>query len=147
MLENSKAFTTAFPGRTSYLFSKVEISKGTKVGEVVSMYPTLALWDTGANGSCISTDVVKALGLKEVRKTFVRTAGGDVVQKVYEVCIHLPNDVSVNVDVTEIPALSGGMEALIGMNIIGLGDFAISNFEGRTQMTFRVPSVANADYT
>jgi hypothetical protein len=146
-MENPKAFTTSYPGRTSYLFSKIEISEEAIAGERLTMYPTLAMWDTGANGSCISEAVVKALGLKEVRKTFVRTAGGDVVQKVYEVCIHLPNAVSVNVDVTEIPALSGGMEALIGMNIIGLGDFAVSNFAGRTQMTFRVPSVADADYT
>jgi hypothetical protein len=145
-MENSKAFTTSYPGRTSYLFSKVEISREASEGERVAMYPTLAMWDTGANCSCITSDVVKALGLQEVRKTFVRTGAGDVVQNVYEICIHLPNEVSVNVTATEIPALSGGLEALIGMNIIGLGDFAISNFDGRTQMTFRVPSVEHADY-
>jgi hypothetical protein len=146
-MKNLKAFTTTYPGRSSYLFRKVEISEEAQAGQRVSMYPTLAIWDTGANCSCITTEVVEALGLQEVRKTFVRTGGGDVVQKVYEICMHLPNGVSANIVATEIPALSNGMGAIIGMNIIGHGDFAISNFEGRTQMTFRVPSVEHADYT
>lgn len=111
------------------------------------MLPTLAIWDTGANGSCITPIVVKALGLKSFQKAYVHTGAGEAIQDVYEVCIHLPNNVSVNVQVTEIPYLSDDFEALIGMNIIGLGDFAVSNLEGRTQMTFRVPSVQHADYT
>lgn len=110
------------------------------------MLPTFAIWDTGANGSCITPFVVQALGLKSFQKAYVHTAAGEAIQDVYEVCIHLPNGVSVNVQVTEIPSLSNDFEALIGMNIIGLGDFAVSNFEGLTQMTFRVPSVEHADY-
>jgi len=39
-----------------------------------------------------------------------------------------------------------GADALIGMDIIGRGDFAISNFEGKTAFTYRTPSVAKTDY-
>jgi predicted aspartyl protease len=145
-LEKSNAFTTRFPGRATILFNKIEISKSTFRGEPVIMLPTLAIWDTGANGSCITPLVVQALGLKSFQKAYVHTAAGEAIQDVYEVCIHLPNGVSVNVQVTEVPYLSNDFEALIGMNIISLGDFAVSNFEGLTQMTFRVPSVEHADY-
>ena len=35
---------------------------------------------------------------------------------------------------------------LIGMDIISLGDFSVSNFNGKTQFTFRIPSQAHTDY-
>jgi hypothetical protein len=49
--------------------------------------------------------------------------------------------------VTEVTTLYGNVEALIGMNVISLGDFTISNFAGRTCMTFRMPSLETTDYT
>jgi predicted aspartyl protease len=146
-MQEFKAFTRGFPGRTNLLSSSVEISKATKTGERVSIFPAMAMWDTGANCCCITKTVAKELGLSAVRKVSVLTAAGYIVENIYEVCFHLPNDVAINLEATEISEVSGGMDALIGMNIIGLGDFAISNFEGRTHMTFRVPSVADADYT
>ena len=38
------------------------------------------------------------------------------------------------------------IDVLIGMDIISLGDFAISNFEGKTQFSFRIPSQKDVDY-
>ena len=35
---------------------------------------------------------------------------------------------------------------LIGMNIINLGDFTVSNFQGKTTFTFRMPSESTTDY-
>lgn len=35
---------------------------------------------------------------------------------------------------------------LIGMNVICKGDFAISNYEGRTAMSFRFPSMGMIDF-
>jgi len=32
------------------------------------------------------------------------------------------------------------------MDVIGMGDFAVSNFNGKTSFTFRIPSVAEADF-
>lgn len=36
---------------------------------------------------------------------------------------------------------------LIGMDIITMGDFYISNYHGQTTMTFRVPSLECRDFT
>lgn len=37
-------------------------------------------------------------------------------------------------------------DVLIGMDIITRGDFAISNFNGKTLFSFRSPSVASVDF-
>lgn len=39
-----------------------------------------------------------------------------------------------------------GIDVLIGMDIISNGDFAISNYEGRTQFSFRIPSQEHIEY-
>jgi hypothetical protein len=39
-----------------------------------------------------------------------------------------------------------GTDVLIGMDVITAGDFAITNHDGKTKMTFRVPSLADFDF-
>jgi hypothetical protein len=39
-----------------------------------------------------------------------------------------------------------GAEALIGMDVIVNGDFAVTNYGGKTKMSFRVPSLADIDF-
>jgi uncharacterized protein YecA (UPF0149 family) len=39
-----------------------------------------------------------------------------------------------------------GIDVLIGMDIITLGDFSVTNFQGNTCMSFRVPSLHQIDY-
>jgi hypothetical protein len=36
---------------------------------------------------------------------------------------------------------------LIGMSIINKGDFSISNYDNKTTLSFRIPSVKETDYT
>ena len=38
------------------------------------------------------------------------------------------------------------IDVLIGMDIITLGDFAITNFGGKTVMSYRYPSVCTIDF-
>lgn len=37
-------------------------------------------------------------------------------------------------------------DILIGMDIITLGDFAVTNYEGVTKLSFRVPSQRHIDF-
>ena len=39
-----------------------------------------------------------------------------------------------------------GCDVLIGMNIINMGDFAISNRNGATTFSFRIPSIEDFDF-
>jgi hypothetical protein len=63
----------------------------------------------------------------------------------YLVNLFLPN----NVVVAAVPVSEGGIaggDVLIGMDIIVMGDFAITNCEGRSFWTFRMPAVEEIDF-
>ena len=71
--------------------------------------------------------------------------GGIGMSSEYVVNVGLPNGVMIErCDVTE-GYLGDGYDVLIGMDIIGLGDFAVSNRE-RTVFTYRVPSQREIDF-
>ena len=110
-----------------------------------------ALWDTGATRSVISKELVKTLGLIAVGKTNVSHGGGDGEDKdvpTYLVNIQLPNKVGfAGVLVTEFPPpKDGSFNIIVGMDIIGIGDLAITNVSGKTWMSFRTPSSEAIDY-
>lgn len=110
---------------------------------------TLAIWDTGATNSVITRSKAMELGLMPVGKATVTGVHGTKEVPVYLVKITLNNEnITVTTNVTECDELSdtGDTGMLIGMNIISMGDFAISNFKGKTIMTFRVPSICEIDY-
>jgi WD40 repeat protein len=74
------------------------------------------------------------------------TVSGEMLSDVYLVNIELPNKYMISgVRVTE-GKISGDFEVLIGMDIIQLGDFAVTNYNGRTVFSFRIPSMAHIDF-
>ena len=59
--------------------------------------------------------------------------------------IGLPNGVTVR-DVTVAECrLSGGTDVLIGMDIITMGDFVITNVDRQTRFLFQMPSNVNIE--
>ena len=59
----------------------------------------------------------------------------------------LPNNVLVkDVIVNDSEIGSQGIIALIGMDIIQLGDFSVSNFNNKTFFSFRIPSKKHVNY-
>lgn len=104
-----------------------------------------ALWDTGATCSTISKNVASTLGLTPFRFEDVYHAQGMGKAKVYKANIILPNDI-------EFPALSvlegdlHGCDALIGMDIITQGDFALTHRDGKTVFSFQIPSTHLYDF-
>lgn len=106
----------------------------------------LAIWDTGATGTVITERVAKECGLLPISMCRVETAGGTRDSSVYLVNIRLPNGVGIqNLKVTEA-TLNGDVDILIGMDIIAGGDFAITNKDGKTVFSYRVPSMECIDF-
>lgn len=104
-----------------------------------------AIWDTGATDCVISQDVVDRCHLKPITMTQVQGVHGVAMAEVYLVNMRLPNGIMFrNVRVTKGDL--GSAHALIGMNIITLGDFSITNKGGVTVFSFRYPSQASVDY-
>ena len=105
----------------------------------------MCLWDTGASSSCISKRLARDLGLVQTGIATTFTAAGPSQTKTYVVNIGLPNPVQIPMVVVSEAELNG-FDVLIGMDIITLGDFSITNVGGKTVFSFRVPSTETIDY-
>lgn len=105
-----------------------------------------ALWDNGATSSVVTERVVEELGLGVEGFTSVYHVGGEskrnplcFVNLVLLTEVHFPG----------IEVVSGqlsGCDVLIGTDIINRGDFAVSNKNGATAFSFRIPSVEDFDF-
>ena len=124
----------------------------TRVGIESAINPNLvtevtAIWDTGASKSLITSKVVNNLKLKAISIQSMSTPSDkNVPTNVYLINIYLPNRAKI----IEIQALEGtlnGCDMLIGMDIINLGDFAVTNYNGQTMFSFRMPSMTPIDFT
>jgi predicted aspartyl protease len=103
------------------------------------------IWDTGATGCVISKEAAQQLNLQPIGMTKVNHADGESVVNKYLVNIGLPNGVIFpRVVVTEGRLFTNAM--LIGMNIISQGDFAVTNHNGCSMFSFRLPSMEAIDF-
>jgi len=99
----------------------------------------LALIDTGATNSSVSDKLAVSIGLKEIEQCRVDAAGGSHISNVFSIDIFLRNMVSfTNIRSTEFVD-NGMFDIIIGMDIITQGDLAITNYNQRTVVSFRVP--------
>jgi hypothetical protein len=105
-----------------------------------------AIWDTGATNTVITKKVMMECKLWSIGMTKVIHAGGEATTNSYLVNLYLPNNLEVRgVRVSE-GILGEKVDVLIGMDIISKGDFAVTNYNGRTVFTFRYPSVECIDF-
>ena len=92
-----------------------------------------ALWDTGATNSVITSETAKKLIIQPMGITKIIHGGGTSLANVYLLNIYLPNNIVIqNIRVTEASDSIGDFGVIIGMDIIKLGDLAVTNFNNRT---------------
>lgn len=140
------AFTYKANGIANVLLSEVKVSANKELFNGAKEEKFNAIWDTGATNTAISSKVVEKCGLIPTGKAISNTANGQCTVNTYLIDIGLPNNVNINrVQATEFTAVEGA-DLLIGMDIMSLGDLAISNYEGKTCFSFRIPSMAQTDY-
>lgn len=107
-----------------------------------------ALWDTGATITCISEELVQVLGLKRVDQITITGANNKPFPaNVYCVQLQLGKYPIEHHLVVALPMQNTGHDLIIGMDIITQGDLSITNYEGKTVITFRTPSLEKIDYT
>ncbi|HVN75209.1 MAG TPA: SEC-C metal-binding domain-containing protein [Thermoanaerobaculaceae bacterium] len=146
---DGRSFTVRFPGGSSVLVTDVAVFSPFESPERAPSTEGVvfrALWDTGATNTVITQKVVDALDLKLTGFAESQHAHGKVTAETYHVNIGLPNGVGVRM----VQATKGDLgywDLLIGMDIIALGDFAVTNNGRETAFSFRVPSSANIDFT
>lgn len=146
-----QALTVRASGRTDRVITDVEVTPGFDPAKPPNPLPSRisakALWDTGASNSVLSTTLVQSLGVPPVGTRQVHHGDGTSTRNEYIVNLYLPNKVCIaGVLATEFPASHNQFSVLIGMDVICLGDFSITNVGGQTWMSFRTPSCVAIDY-
>lgn len=146
-----RAFTNRYTGRARVLQTPVGIFAPLPPEEFKEKQPVvracIAVWDTGATGTVITKAVADALGLKPIGVIEVFHTQGRGLTNEYLVNVALPNNVIVGgVRVTE--GVLQGCDVLIGMDIISMGDFAVTNAtaHGGTTLSFCIPSAGEIDF-
>lgn len=150
-MQDFQALTVKFTGRTYVLFSEVGVSQPFEPSDTsANQFPvinTTAIWDTGASCTVISKKFAEQIGLVPTGKTTITGVNHSTQENTFLVNIYLPNKVCFAfMKIAEVPALSGDAGLLIGMDIIGAGDFSVFTENGKTVMSYRYPSIGGADF-
>ncbi len=110
-------------------------------------YSCNVIWDTGAMRPMITQRVADALGLEPLKLSNVGGISGVELRPIFSVWISFAVDLKfMDLLVVGAEDLGGEHDALIGMNIIGQLDFAITNPGGNTTHSIRYPSVQEIDF-
>ena len=144
MSQDFKAFTMSANGIINVLFTRIGISSSSFIQRTYeygsALITGIALWDTGANRSVISSKLVNNLSLEPVAMMPASGVHKQETCKVYLIDVHLPNMITVkDVKVIEVKNIPNA-DVLIGMDIITIGDFSITNANKKTVFSFRFPS-------
>ena len=140
----SLAFTVSYNGYANVLKSKIGITENKSIFEPPASLDLTAIWDTGATKSVITKTVAQKLNLKLAAITTVNTAKGSYETSCYYIDLFLPNKVVI----PKLLVMEGEISAdiLIGMDVIGQGDFAVSSFNAKTSFSFRIPSCSEINF-
>ena len=144
-----KWFTGRANGIVAQVRTPVHVSEAYDPTEDSEQPPKLeyeAIWDTGTSTSIISAKVVEDLDLKPIGIVEVETPTGSRQANSYLVNVRLPHGVEIGKITVVCTGVLSSADAIIGMDIITLGDFALTNCEGKTVFSFRFPSLVIIDF-
>lgn len=100
--------------------------------------------DTGATNSGIDSELADKLDFTTLGITKQKTAGGIVEVGIHTVNVVITNDIRFDdVEITEIDA---GIDFIIGMDILGKGDFLLSHKGKYTFISFRFPTADKGEH-
>ena len=100
----------------------------------------LAVWDTGATGTCITHRVAAELNLKRYGTATVAAMIDWGSRPIYEADFYIEKIDVHYVKPAEMDAYNDGIDVAIGMDIIGNGDFSLTRqSDGSIRMRFRMP--------
>jgi hypothetical protein len=145
------AFTLKYNGISNKIVSDITISQPfdpkQEPNPSLEFHNLKALWDTGATNSVIKKAVVTKLSLLPIGITNLTDANRTVQRFTYIINMILPNRVLFSgVRVVECDDIVSNFDVIIGMDIINRGDFSITNVDGKTCMSYRIPSIETIDY-
>ena len=148
-----RCFTTRADGRVNVLKNEISVSEAydPRSGDPAPQSKQfVGIWVTDATGGVIQKRIADELGISPSGRVVVHGVGKDgapneLEPNAYLINIYLPNQVGLMAVKVSEGTISGA-DILIGMNVIGCGDFVITNFNEKTTWSFRVPSGEEIDF-
>jgi hypothetical protein len=101
---------------------------------------TDALWDTGATMSAITPEIQQKLQLIPIDKKEITGVHNTEIVDVVLITLELPNSVIKKKIKVAVCKMTLKIDIILGMDIISLGDFALSNGNDQTLLSFASPS-------
>ncbi|MGH7202935.1 MAG: retroviral-like aspartic protease family protein [Candidatus Levyibacteriota bacterium] len=149
-MQEFQALTLRFNRRTNVLLSTVGLSQAFDPQVTKTNRPPQvdvnAIWDTGASCTVITKTVATKIGLISTGKTTVNGVNSEAEANTYFVNVYLPNGVCIfNLKIVEAETIAGA-DMLLGMDILGMGDLSVYNENGKTVMSYRIPSIGGTDF-
>jgi len=140
---NHHAFSYKYQGIVKELRTPVRITAALtsySTIDIKNLKSLSSVWDTGATNSVISPRVARDMNLSPTGFTTVRGVNSQRVVKTYIIDLILPFDKVIiqNLNVSESD-IGGDLDVLIGMDVIQMGDFNISNAGGITNFSYCIP--------
>ena len=126
------------------LFTSVGVLPVFTIGDtaVVNPIKAKAVWDTGATLTCIRPALFQRIELPLLGAIGTKTMigiGGKIEAPAILVNLFITATLVIEGCPAFIADLPKGIDILIGMDIIGMGDFAVCNTENKTSFSFAMP--------
>jgi len=129
-------FKNEYPYLPLKLITEAEVFNSMQEQNVIKVR---ALWDTGAMLSAVTPEIAKKLNSVPIDRIKVNGIGNYCIADIVRVSIRLPNLAVLRNARISVLNLVKDVDMLVGMDIIRLGDFSISNGAGKTLFTFAMP--------
>lgn len=144
MSDNYRGFIKIYDKPTDKLMTYVNIFPVFSYNRVLCNVPVKlrALWDTGATVTAIRPEILDRLKSPLVNtdsSTTIIGVGGLVKADYTLTNIYLTNNFVIEYCPTYVIDFQINFDIIIGMDIIGMGDFAVCNIGNITSFTFAVP--------
>ena len=136
-----------FKGKAKVILSDAYVFEAVELDDVEPSkyyYSDHVAWDTGSEVTLISPRVVDSLKLKPITRTAVMGIGGVEEVTVYKVHLGLPNDFLYE-DMTVYCGDIDDYDILIGMDLISLSDFFLTNVDGNNRFYYQMPAVGKIE--
>ncbi len=144
-LIKSNVIHISLSNKANDIFSEINLSTPTDF-EGENAIKCSGIWDTGSHGCVISSKLIESLkppfiGFKLISGVLKKGWSPE-----YLLNIHLSDDFIIKgVGACEGSNLDDN-EFLIGMEVINMGDFAITNVNQKTAFSYRIPSIRRINF-
>ena len=141
-MEKAKSFTFTYSRLEKVLRTHVDVGDAYDPSTSTAVFKRyVGIWDTGATASVITAKIITECSLKPISMTKAHGADGEYLTEVFLISLMVPNGLGFHSMRVTRGKLPSGSDMLVGMDVIGSGDFAVTNYSGVTSFSFRHPSL------